>query len=112
MWLPMPGKFSVAWTVYSLGLSGDHRLTGPNPVRLSRAVLVPGELTVTAVVCAAICCCPSNSWTSKVPSACVVTAESRVHSMSTRGWEPSTPAGRANRSARNTWGSTRSRTSR
>ena len=112
MWLPMPGKFSVAWTVYSLGLSGDHRLTGPNPVRLSRAVLVPGELTFTAVVCAAICCCPSNSWTSKVPSACVVTAESRVHSMSTRGWEPSTSAGWANRSARNTWGSTRSRTSR
>ena len=55
VWLPMPGKFSVARTVYSLGLSGDHRLTGPNPVRLSRAVLVPGEPAVTAMVCAAIC---------------------------------------------------------
>ena len=112
MWLPTPGTFSVAWTVYSLGLSGDHRLTGPNPVRLSRAVLVPGEPAFTAAVCAAICCCPSNSWTSTVPSAGAVAAESRVHSMSTRGSEPSTSAGRAYRSARNTWGSTRSRTSR
>ena len=37
----MPGKFSVACTVYSLGLSGDHSLTGPNPVRLSLAVADP-----------------------------------------------------------------------
>ena len=112
MWLPMPGTFSVAWTVYSLGLSGDHRLTGPSPVRLSRAVLVPGESAFTLMACAAICRCPSNSWTSKVPSTCAVAAESRVHSMSTRGWEPNTSVGRAYRSARNTWGSTRSRTSR
>ena len=108
----MPGKLSVAWTVYNLGWSGDHRPTGPNPVRLSRAVLVPGESAVTARVCAAICRGPSNSWTSRVPSECSVTAESRAHSMSTRGWNPNTSVGRANRSARNTWGSTRSRTSR
>ena len=45
----MPGKFSVAWTVYSLGLSGDHRLTGPNPARLSLAVPVPGEPVFTVM---------------------------------------------------------------
>ena len=111
-WLPRPGKFTVAWTVYSFGLSGDHRLTCPRPVRLSLAVLIPGEVTFTVVVCAAICVGPSSSSTSRVPVACVVAAESMVHSTSTRGCELSTSAGWANRSERNTFGSTRSRTSR
>ena len=57
----MPGKSSVARTVYSLGLSGDHRLTGPNPVRLSLAWLTPGEPVFTGMACAASWVGPSNS---------------------------------------------------
>ncbi len=108
----MPGKFSVARTVYSVGLSGDHSLTGPNPVRLSLAGLTPGEPVFTSMACAASWVCPSNSWTSKVPEAPAVAAESTAHSISTRGCEVSTSPGWAHRSDRNTGGSTRSRTSR
>ena len=102
----------MAWTVYSFGLSGDHSPTGPSPVRLRLAVLIPGALTVTAATCDAIRVGPSNSSTSRLPEACAVAAESMAHSTSTRGCELSTSPGWANRSERNTRGSTRSRTSR
>ncbi len=75
-------------------------------------VVTPGVSRLTGVACSATSLGPSNSSTRRLPSACVGSAESMVHSTSTRRCALSTSTGRANMSDRNASGSTRSLTSR
>ncbi len=107
------GNVSVAWTVYSFGLSGDHRLTGPSSVRLSFAVLVPGEVTLTvADLRGDLRAAVEQLHEQGAGAVRASRAESMVHSTSTWRCGLSTSAGSANRSERKTCGTTRRLTSR
>src|ERR1019366_1138249 len=83
---------------------GGHRHAG---IRVQLVPVQAEELEPLAVEVEAIRPDPPNSSTSRVPSACGVTAESMEHSTSTRRCGLSTSAGMANRSERNACGTNR-----
>ena len=107
-----PSATIVVCTWYSFGVSGDHRMTLVMPVIVSVAVVVPVPVKVTELVADASCVVPSMSEAVTDTGARGTVAASIVTCTCTEGLAVSTFAGSANTSATNTWGTTRSATSR
>ncbi len=109
--MPAPGADSVVRTVYSFGVSGDHKVIWPRPVRLMLVAVVPVRRRTVRVAAASLLG-PSSSSAVTSAGESGAAAASMVTCTSTRRPAVSTSAGQANTSARKTCGTTRSAASR